>query len=96
MADIWHIIEKYWIRVWTKFKWFQDDNAPVHRAQITKNYKQENNINCTTWSAQSPDLIVCENVWLCIKRALQPIAGNTSTPKMNLLPKFDVCGKVSP
>jgi hypothetical protein len=44
MADIWHIIEKYWIRVWTKFKWFQDDNAPVHRAQITENYKQENNI----------------------------------------------------
>ena len=58
---------------------FQDDNAPVHRARITENYKQENNINCTTWSAQSPHLNVCENVWLCKKRALQPIAGNINT-----------------
>ena len=37
------------------------------------------NINCTTWPAQSLDLNVCENVWLYIKRALQPITGNFST-----------------
>ena len=51
----------------------------VHRAQITENYKQENNINHTTWPAQSLDLNVCENVWLRIKRALQPIVGNINT-----------------
>ena len=51
----------------------------VHRAQITENYKQENNINHTTWTAQSLDLNVCENIWLRIKRALQPIAGNINT-----------------
>ena len=60
---------------------FQDDNAPVHRARITENYKQENNINCTTWSAQSPDLNVCENVWLHIKREIQPIAENINIEK---------------
>ena len=58
---------------------FQDDNAPVHCARITENYKQENNINCTTWPTQSLDLNVCENIWLHIKRALQPIAGNINT-----------------
>jgi hypothetical protein len=58
---------------------FRDDNTPVHRGRITKNYKQENNIDCTTRQAQSPDLNVCKNVYLRIKRALQPVAGNTNT-----------------
>jgi hypothetical protein len=58
---------------------FRDDNTPVHRGRITKNYKQENNIDCTTRQAQSPDLNVCKNVYLRIKRALQPVAGNINT-----------------
>ena len=32
---------------------FQGDNVPVHRARITENYKQENNINCTPWPSVS-------------------------------------------
>ena len=50
---------------------------PVHRTRVTE--KQENNINCTTWPAQSPDVNVRENVWVHIKKALQPIAGNINT-----------------
>lgn len=50
---------------------FQDDNAPVHRAHVVKNYMTENNINCTDWPAQSPDLNVIENIWLKIKRELK-------------------------
>lgn len=59
---------------------FQDDNAPVHRARIIEEYKRDNNINCLTWPAQSPDLNVIENIWLRIKRELQNTARNIRTP----------------
>jgi hypothetical protein len=74
--NLWPVIARYFADIEYVF---QDDNAPAHRARITKNYKQENNMNCTTWPAQSPDLIMCENVWLHIKRPIQPIAGNDNT-----------------
>ena len=35
---------------------FLDDNAPVHRACIIGEFKQDNNIHDMTWPAQSPDL----------------------------------------
>ena len=71
---MWPVIAQYF----TDNKYVsQDDNAPVHRARNTE--KQENNIKCTKWPAQFPDLNLCENVWVRLKRALKPIAGNINT-----------------
>jgi hypothetical protein len=61
--NLWSVITRYFA---DNEYVFQDDNTPVHRGRITENYKQENNIDCTTRPAQSPDLNVCENVWLHI------------------------------
>jgi len=41
---------------------FQDDNAPVHRARSVVEYRLRNKIKTLTWSAQSPDLNIIENV----------------------------------
>lgn len=50
---------------------FQDDNAPVHRSRLLSAYMEENNINTTSWPAQSPDINIIENIWLKLKRHLQ-------------------------
>lgn len=50
---------------------FQDDNAPVHRARSTVEYKTRNHIPSLSWPAQSPDLNIIETLWLLIKRKLQ-------------------------
>ena len=53
---------------------FQDDNAPVHRARLTKTFMDENEIKTMEWPAQSPDLNIIENVWLKMKIELQKIS----------------------
>lgn len=60
---------------------FQGDNASVHRAHITRDYKLGNNISAIVWPAQSPDINIIENVWLRIKRTLQNRQQNITTPE---------------
>lgn len=40
---------------------FKYDNAPVHSSRLLSAHMEENNINITSWPAQSPDINIIEN-----------------------------------
>lgn len=42
---------------------FQQDNASIHTARVTKSFFQESNLTVMDWPALSPDLNPIENVW---------------------------------
>ena len=50
---------------------FQEDNAPIHKARIVKEYFRNHHVSPISWPAYSPDLNPIENCWAYLKRMLQ-------------------------
>ena len=53
---------------------FQQDNCPIHKAKITKEFFEQNNMQVLEWPPISPDLNPIENIW---GRLSNEVAGQT-------------------
>jgi transposase len=59
---------------------YMDDNAPIHRSNVVKRWKEENEVECLEWPPYSPDLNPIENIWAFLKKGLR----NLAEPPLNL------------
>lgn len=50
---------------------FQEDNAPIHTARVTTEWKRDNDIETLPWPAQSPDMNPIENLWDELERQVR-------------------------
>ncbi|CAB5393933.1 unnamed protein product [Rhizophagus irregularis] len=67
---------------------FQHDNDPKHKARITTDWLETNNINVLDWLAQSPDLNPIENLWSELERRLRKDGSIIITNKTSLWEKI--------
>ena len=58
---------------------FMDENGPMHGANVVREYMENNNIHHKEWPVQSPDINPIENIWLKLKRDIEPQAVNIQT-----------------
>lgn len=56
---------------WDTTLTLQEDNSRVHVSKKSKKWKEENEIICLPWPAQSPDLNPIENLWKVLKENIQ-------------------------
>lgn len=47
-----------------------EDGAPIHRAKVSKDWRDQHSIKTFQWSAQSPELNPIENMWSILKNAV--------------------------
>jgi transposase len=48
-----------------------DDDTPVHRDKVVKDWREKNDLEKIEWPTQSLDLNSIENVWKLLKDAVQ-------------------------
>jgi len=58
------------------------DNAPVHTANMTKSWMQDNGVKTLNWPSNSPDLNPIENLWMICKDRVQSM--NRSQNKLQM------------
>ncbi|MBW0467667.1 hypothetical protein O181_007382 [Austropuccinia psidii MF-1] len=50
-----------------------EDNAPIHTAAFSNQWREQNGILKTDWPAHSPDLNPIENIWKSVKSQISKL-----------------------
>lgn len=66
---------------------FQQDNAPCHKARLTKDFITDKNLETLKWPPYSPDLNLIENVWGWMKNQVQKYLPQTKEELIAIIRK---------